>query len=130
MTNKVISFFFIRRRGSRDKFGLVPSEQVPTPSLPTLRVGPLPLTWSRVTTPSKLTLLPLLSVPDSLYPDIMSYGYRCELCIYKSLTSVSEPFKVIVILDLTEHCLGFNQPPASMHQPLFTGQQFPGHSSQ
>ena len=62
MTNKVISFFlYIRRRGSRDKFGLVPSEQVPTPSLPTLRVGPLPLTWSRVTTPSKLTLLPLLN---------------------------------------------------------------------
>ena len=37
-------------------FGLVPSEQVPTSSLPTLRVGPLPLTRSRATTPSKHTL--------------------------------------------------------------------------
>ena len=57
----------------------------------------------------------------------MSYGYRCELCIYKSLTSVSEPFEVIIVLDLTEHSLGFNRSPASMHQPLITSQLFSCH---
>ena len=82
MTNKVISFFFIRRRGSRDKFGLVPSEQVPTPSLPTLRVGSLPLTWSRVTTPSKLTLLPLLS--EDYGALISFFGYYEQQLLWRT----------------------------------------------
>ena len=64
------------------------------------------------------------------FPDIMSDGYRCELCIYKSLTSVSEPFEVIVILDLSEHSLGFNRSPASMHQYLVTSQQFSCHCTE
>ena len=39
----------------------------------------------------------------------MSDGYRGELCIYKSLTSVSEPLEVIIVLDLTEHSHGISQ---------------------
>ena len=60
----------------------------------------------------------------------MSEGYRCELCIYKSLSSIAEPLEVIVILDMAEHSLGFNWTPASMHQSLVTCQKFSGHRSQ
>ena len=112
---------------------MVPSERVPTSSSHDFVAGPsrsrghgwprhpnLPYRHFRAHT---ITFCYHLS-------DVMSNSYRCELCIYKSLTSVSESLEVIVILDLTEHSLGFNRPPTSMHQPLFTGQQFSGHSSQ
>ena len=59
----------------------------------------------------------------------MSNSYCSELSIYKSLSSIAEPLEVIVVLDLTEHSFRFNRPPASMHQPLITGQQFSGYSS-
>ena len=53
--------------GTRDEVvGGMESELVPTPSLPTLRVGPLPFTRPRAATPSKLTLPPLQSIHNSL----------------------------------------------------------------
>ena len=64
------------------------------------------------------------------FSDIMSHSYRCELCGNESFASIAEPFEVIVILDLTEHCLGFNRSPASMHQALITSQQFSGHCTE
>ena len=64
------------------------------------------------------------------FPDIMSNSYRSKLSIYESLSSITEPFEVIVILDLTEYSLRLNRSPASMHQALITSQQFSGHSSQ
>ena len=60
----------------------------------------------------------------------MSNSYCSELRIYKSLSSIAEPLEVIVVLDLTEHSLGFNRSLASMHQPLITSQQFSGHCTE
>ena len=46
----------------------------------------------------------------------MCHSYRSKLSLYESLSSVTEPFEVIVILDLTEYSLRLNWSPASMHQ--------------
>ena len=48
--------FCLYRPQRKGMSGLVPAEQVPPPSLPTLRVWPLPLTGPRVATPSRHTL--------------------------------------------------------------------------
>ena len=80
MTNKVISFFLYDAAVGISLAWF--RRKVPTPSLPTLRVGPLPLTWSRVTTPSKLTLLPLLS--EDYGALISFFGYYEQQLLWRT----------------------------------------------
>ena len=115
--------------GRRNKSGLVPSELVPTTSLPRLRRGPLPFTRPRAATPSKLTLPPSLHTHNSP-SNIVDHSYRSKLSFHKLIATISEPFEVVVILYLPKDRLWFNRPLTSVLHPILTCHQFSGHRSQ
>ena len=127
----LFSYIVIGRIGDRDKLGPVPSEQVPTPSLPPLSRQAPPSDAAEGGHAGQTYSISALqrhyiSVRDHL-SDVMCHSYSGELCFHKSLSSVMEPFDVVVIFDLSEHGFRLDRSPASMHQAFITCQQFSSH---